>query len=254
MRRSALAIGVIPFYAANGLAQSQVQHGAAPSTEEVGTSTPVPGPSDRSHPPTENPAEPLNITRPDEDPPLPIRPAAPDRDQLTGHLRLAVAAAFGNFTGRFLDQSGIGVRLGGSPLGMAEIGIGATRHLELILAGDYSRTLAGAGCGDCDATSWSVGPMIRYHVVQGTRFSPWVAVGAAYRQISLLGFSAETVKSIDFLKLQLGADWYATSNVAFGPVLGLGLGSSVSAPRGDGTAVFALMYGGLRLQFDVRGR
>lgn len=254
MRRSALAIGVIPFYAANGLAQSQVQHIAAPSSEEISTSVPNPGASDHSNPRTQNPAEPLNVTRPDDDPPLPIRPAAPDRDQLSGHLRLAIAAAFANFSGSFLDQSGIGERLGGSPLGTAEIAIGASRHLELVLAGDYSRALAGEGCANCEATSWSVGPMFRYHIVQGTRFSPWVAVGVAYRQNFLVGFSAESVRSLDFLKLQLGGDWYATSSLAFGPVLGLGLCSSISAPRDEGTAIFALMYGGLRLLFDVPGR
>jgi hypothetical protein len=254
MRRSALAIGAIPLYAASALAQSQVQQVPMPSPEESGSSAPVPGPTDAAHPSTENAAEPLHITRPEEDPPLPIRPAAPDRDQRTGHLNLALAAAFGNFSGGFLDESGIGGRLGGSPMAIAEIGFGVTRHLELVLAGDYSQALAGADCAACEATSWSVGPTLRYHLVQGTRFSPWVAVGAAYRQNSLVGFSSQTVKSIDFLRLQIGGDWYASSNLAFGPVLGLGLASSISAPRGDGPAIFALTYGGLRLLFELPGR
>lgn len=254
MRRRAVAIGVIPLYSVSVFAQSQVQHVAAPSPEEIGMSTPLPGPTDPSHPTTQNPAEPLNVTRPEEDQPLPIRPASPDRDQLTGHFRLAITAAFGNFTGNFLENSGIGTRLGGSPLGTVEIGLGATRHLELGLTGDYSQALAGASCADCEATSWSVGPMLRYHLVQGTRFSPWLALGAAYRQNSLIGFSSEAVKSVDFLKLQLGGDWYATSNVGLGPVLGLGLSTSISAPSGDETDLYALMYGGIRLLFDVPGR
>lgn len=254
MRRSALAIGIIPFCTANALAQSQVQHFPAPPGESADANSVVPSSSDGSHAATTNPSGPLRVVREEEEPPLPLKPAARDRDQIAGHVRIAAGAAFGNFTGRFLDQSGIGKRLGGSPLATVDVGLGLSRQLELVIAADYSNALSGAGCSRCDASSWGLDPMLRFHLVQGMRFSPWLALGGGYRHNSLTGFSSATVKSVDFLRLQLGGDWYATSNIAFGPVLNLGLSTSVSPPKGDGAAVFSLFYAGVRLLFDLPGR
>src|SRR5512145_1789995 len=254
MRRLALAIAITSFHAAPALAQSQVQHVPSPTPDDSSSSSPVPGGSDPTHPPTPNPAEPLRFAKPDSEPPLPVRPASIDRDELTGHLRLGLAGAFGTLSGSFLESSGIGSKLAGSPFFLGDLGVGISRHLEVLVAGDYSSASHGSSCSSCRATSWAIGPMLRYQLVEGTRFSPWLALGAAYRKSSLEGYDVSSVRSIEFLRLQLGGDWFALSNIAVGPVLGLGVAASFDASKGDDERVFALFYGGLRLLFDVPGR
>lgn len=254
MRRLALAIAITSFHAAPALAQSQVQHVPTPTPDESSSGSPVPGASDPTHPQTPNPAGPLRFADAEPEPPIPVRPATFDRDELTGHLRLGVAGAFGTLSGNFLESAPIGSKLGGSPFVVADLGIGISRHLELVVSGDYSKASHGSSCRSCGATSWAVGPMLRYQLVEGTRFSPWLALGAAFRSNALDGYDVSSARSIEFLRLQLGGDWFALSNVAVGPLLGLGIATSLDAPKGDDERVFALFYGGLRLLFDVPGR
>ncbi|HEY5954916.1 MAG TPA: hypothetical protein VIV60_00135, partial [Polyangiaceae bacterium] len=218
---------------------------------------PLPSPDDASHPATPNPAVPLVITPAEPEPPTTIRPATADTDQLTKHVRIGATAAYGTFSGSFYDGVGIGSALGGSGIIGLDISVGISRKLELSLVGDYSGMFDGSGCGDCRASSWSVGPTIRYQLLEGTRLSPWLMLGTAYRHYAWEGTrysGATAAKAIEFLRIGTGADWYVTSNLTFGPTLGFGLISSVDAPDGLETAISAWFYSGLRITFDHPGR
>lgn len=96
--------------------------------------------------------------------------------------------------------------------------------------------------------------MLRYHLVEGTRFNPWLALGVAYRHISWNFDRARTLDSIEFARLTLGGDWYVTSLFAVGPVVGLGLDTAYSEPSGEQRELFALYYAGLRITLDLPGR
>jgi hypothetical protein len=254
MRRLALAAAIPVFFAGPAFAQSQVQHGPRTTPETATADGLVPSVADPTHPSTPNPAAPLQVSPPEHDPVLPIRPAAPDRDQLSGHLRIGAAFAYGAFSGRYLTTSPIGERLGGSAFLNADLGYGLSRQLELVLTGDYSGTFSGSGCADCKAKSWAIGPMLRYHLVEGTRFSPWLGLGLALRHVSLVGYPVRAVSSIEFLRIVIGGDWYTTRQLTFGPILGCGLASSYSAPDGDHSEIFALFYAGIRMAWDAPGR
>jgi len=254
MRRFALAASSILFSAGPALAQSPVQRFAQTSPESATSDGPVPGANDPSHPATPNPDGAAAIAKPDQEPQLQIRVAAPDRDQLSSHLRIGAAATYGTFSGRFLTDNPIGERLGGSPLVTIDFGFGVSRQLEVAISGDYSSAASGSNCDYCAASSWAIGPMLRYHLVEGTRFDPWMALGVAFRRNSWDYGATRSVDSIEFVRLNVGGDWYATSNVAVGPVLGLGLDTALSEPAGAHRALFALYYAGLRLTLDLQGK
>jgi hypothetical protein len=255
MRRLALA-ATIPLLCTRPLAaQSQVRQLPRSTPETATSDAPLPSEGDPTHPSTPNPAGPIRVSPREPERAVLLRPAAPDRDQLTNHMRLGAALAYGTFSGSFRDSTSIGSNLGGSTFFLADLGYGFSRHFELVVAGDYSHTYSGAGCDTCNAKSWAIGPMLRYHVVEGLRFSPWVSIGLSYRHNRPeYPPRATSVDSIEFLRIVLGGDWYMTSNLTLGPVLGVGFASSYGAPKGDSSEVFALVYGGLRVAFDLPGR
>jgi hypothetical protein len=255
MRRLALAATIPLFIAGPALAQSQVQHGLRAAPETATADGPVPSAADPTHPSTQNPAAPLQVSPPEQDPVLPVRPAAPDRDQLSGHLRIGASFAYGTFSGSYFSSSPIGAKLGGSAFVNADLGYGLSRQFEVVVIGDYSGTFSGSGCASCEAKSWAVGPMLRYHLVEGTRFNPWIGLGVALRHISLVGYEAvRSVKSVEFLRIAIGGNWFATPQLTFGPILGCALASSYAAPSGDHSEIFALFYAGIRVAWDAPGR
>lgn len=107
---------------------------------------------------------------------------------------------------------------------------------------------------DCSTTSFGVGPLIRYHLVQGTRFDPWASLGFGYRSLSIDGPGAPSYSGWEWLRLSVGGDWYALSQVGFGPYLELDLGSYLNPPQGANAGVYVTMATGLRLVFDPAGR
>lgn len=257
MRRFAFAAISLSLYSATAFPQSQIQHLPRETAETATAQAPMPSPDDANHPATPNPAGPVQVEPKQADPVWPIRNAASDVGQLPSHLRIGAAADYGTFSGYFLSQSPIGSNLGGAWFFSLDAGYGVSRHLELVLVGDFAVSSAGSECNDCSASSWAIGPMLRYHIVEGTRFSPWLAIGAAYRQNSWSGVKYTDVKkstALEFLRVSVGGDWYATSKVAFGPTCTVGLGMDPLAPTGNDGKVFALVHAGLRLTLDFPGR
>lgn len=173
-------------------------------------------------------------------------------DMIGGRLRLAasglVAVPFGELDAE-LDLSDVAeVGFGGQ----LQIGYGIGRHVELGLFGEYTAFSDGDRCARCGASSFAGGPFLRYHLVQGTRFDPWASVAVALRHLSTDEFG--DTSGLDWLRLELGADWYALSQIGFGPYAGLTLGTFTDPPTGRGASVYGIFTAGLRLLFDPVGR
>lgn len=191
----------------------------------------------------------------DDEPPPPPVPLA--RDTLSGHfvagLGGAVEAPFGN-----LRAGEKAANLGAGAGAAIDLGFGVSRSLA---AGAWGNVLS-FGSGQ---TSFSVGPFVRYHLVQGLRFDPWVLLGVGYRsqrRDSPLG--QREFSGFEFLHAVLGGDYYVWSGVAFGPFIELDGGVFTKRPKTTstgqpdtasvGSAVHLGFAAGLRVVLDLPGK
>jgi hypothetical protein len=215
---------------------------AAPSSEgsdEADTApTPAPGKASSSKPPEED-AESARI------------PLA--RDTLGGHIAVGAAASLylpygslqeGQAQTDLMDP-GFGFRL--------DAGYGVSRTVVLGVYGEFASPQGDGVWAGKRAQSISAGPFIRYHLVQGVRFDPWVGFGVGFRRTS---HGDESYTGFDFARLQLGGDFYGLSQFGFGPLVEFAMGTFVAA---DGVAlgtksVNANLTVGIRFTFDGPGK
>lgn len=180
----------------------------------------------------------------------------PATDALGGHFFLGAGAAyltpFGKYGSSLRQSSQTGSGLAVS----VDAGYGISRQLVLGAWGQWSTLGEGSKCLECTTTGFAVGPFMRYHLVQGLRFDPWLSFGVAYRSVMLdqpdneLSFSG-----IDWARLQVGGDWYPARNVGFGPFLELVSGGYFDRP--DEAGAFRTYWQwsiGARLVLDVPGK
>jgi hypothetical protein len=186
-----------------------------------------------------------------DEPKTPLAP--PARDTVGKHIAVGAVA-------------GLIVPLGSVASGTAQ---SDTLSSGLVLAGDItygvSRTVMlgaygevgmpsgrGAWAGQT-ASSIAAGPMLRYHLVQGVRFDPWLSAGIGFRRTSS---GNDSVTGIDWTRLQIGGDWYATSQLGFGPVLELALGTFLDSTASNlgAKSVNAHFILGGRIVFDGPGK
>jgi hypothetical protein len=124
---------------------------------------------------------------------------------------------------------------------------------------------SGSECADCSATSVGVGPLLRYHLVQGVRFDPWLSAGFGYQSLNVeVGSVRLRYQGWTLLRLLLGGDWYAFRHVGFGPFLQLDSGWYAKQPeraagpepaRGnEGNAPFFAFSIGAHAVFDTPGK
>lgn len=210
-----------------------VPSGSAPAGTASASVAPTPAPG------TSKP----NLVIVPADPEQPaLEPIPNARDNLGGHFQLGAGVGakwpFGSHSGAL--GTGLGLNL--------DLGFGVSRNIVLGLWGELDAYHTHSECGDCSGKSFAGGPLIRYHVVQGTRFDPWgeLAVGVRSTIIDIHGDS-KTHTGPDFLKLTLGGDWYPASSVGIGPYVTFDLGTyGSSSHSGLGT--------GLRLVLDLPGK
>ena len=176
-------------------------------------------------------------------------------DTLAGHLALEVgplfAVPFAQLDERTASKeaAGIGVGLGG------KVGVGVSRGLSLGGFAEYTAFGHPSGCDRCEANAFAFGPFVRYHLVQGVRFDPQVALGVGYRKVNATT-REQTYRyaGIDWLRLEFGGAWYALSQVGFGPYAELSLGTFTKRPENRDPSVYGCFSLGLRLFIDARGR
>lgn len=178
-------------------------------------------------------------------------PVARAPDTSAGHLQLHVgpvlAVPFARLTNKTTFQqaadsaSGIG----------ADLGLGIDRGF--VLGGYFQYLSFGTPdeCPACDPNSFGFGAFARYHLVQGVRFDPWASLGVGYRSFDA---GSTTYSGIDWMRLSLGGDWYALSQLGFGPYIELDLGTFTNRPSGTNAAVYATFAAGLHVVFDLPGK
>jgi hypothetical protein len=197
------------------------------------------------------------VAEPDPEADEPAPPVIPPAtDLLAWHPLLGVAGKFALPFGELDTERSLGRRTGTGYGVAGDLGLGVSRSIELGVWADY--VVYGGDrddCPDCETKSLGVGPFIRYHLVQGMRFDPFLFLGAGHRSVTITGDGPKTTDSgLAWLKFALGGTWYALAQVGFGPYVELELATLTDTPEGADPSVFASFGTGLRLQFDVRGR
>jgi hypothetical protein len=174
-------------------------------------------------------------------------------DTLGGHVSIGAAVALAvPFGSLQADHSltdytnpGVGFRL--------DAGFGVSRTVMIGVYGEFD-SLSGEGVwSGKTAQSISAGPFVRYHLVQGVRFDPWIGFGAGFRRTS---HGDESYTGIDFARVQLGGDFYGLSQFGFGPLVEFSMGTFLGASGttlGDKAVNATLTVGG-RFTFDGPGK
>ncbi len=187
---------------------------------------------------------------------LPLIP--PAVDTLGGHFDLSgsagVAVPFGELQQNTSVSSKMGVGWGFG----AELGYGVSRSVVVGVWGQALRLGSSSSCSACSTTSLAIGPFVQYHLVQGTRFDPWMSAGLGFRTTKITGAPQGDLSysGLEWLRLRVGGDWYAFSKFGFGPFLELDAGHYLSTPSQitGGASAHLAFTAGLRLIVDLPGK
>jgi hypothetical protein len=103
---------------------------------------------------------------------------------------------------------------------------------------------------------FAVGPFVRYHLVQGMRFDPWLLAGVGYRSLTVKSASGKADYSgFEWMRIAVGGDYYPLNTFGLGPIIELDAGVFGKRPADDrGTAIHFTFVAGLRLILDVPGK
>jgi hypothetical protein len=197
-----------------------------------------------------------------DDPEPPLIP--PAYDTLAGHVSLAASALWAVPFGSLQDGVSQSRLLESGPGLGAELALGVSRTVSLGVWGQLLTFGDSDDCPTCSSSSFGVGAFVRYHLVQGTRFDPWMSAGAGYRRTSIEDFPGGDVdySGIEWLRLQVGGDWYPVSVLGIGPLLELdmgiysdrsGAGAAAVTPEFDQAAHWQLIVGA-QIRLDIPGR
>jgi hypothetical protein len=187
-----------------------------------------------------------------DEPPL----VKPKTDTVAGHFALAGGASWLVPFGELEQGIDASSRLSqGHAFGL-DLSFGVSRTVAIGGFGRMTSFGAPDACPSCSATGFVVGPFIRYHLVQGTRFDPWLLAGAGFRSLSIEDSTrASDYSGFEWLHLVVGGDWYATSLVGLGPWAELNAGTFGNHPDGSLDSATHLEFSlGIRLILDVPGK
>lgn len=215
----------------------------------------APAPSDEE---TKQPAQAVpspEIVASPAEPPSKLVPASIANDTLSRHLLLSAGISLTNAFGSLDSQTSLpGTVAAGYNLGVG-VGYGLSRYVEGELRGSLSSFGSASECPSCSSRSYALTGAVRYHLVQGVRFDPWIRAGigvSAFRLNEATG--KRNYLGLQWLSATLGGDWYATRNFGFGPTLALALTSYFDHPRGANTSIAAQWLVGLNFTFDTTGK
>jgi hypothetical protein len=215
------------------------------------------------------PAGPTGFTVVDDTEPSPPL-VAPAKDTLGGHFIVggsAVASApFGELQNGYSAQD-LGAGLGG----MLDLGIGLSRVVSIGVWGEglaYSNSSAcrywpnppSLSRDPCSGLSFTVGPFVRYHLLQGMRLDPWILVGPGYRVLTQeTPAGTKTYAGVEYLHAAVGGDYYLTTGFGIGPWVGLDGGVLAKRPNpllgpAVKTAWHTEFVAGLRVVLDIPGK
>jgi hypothetical protein len=251
MRRPVKVASVLLVQSSIAWGQSQVESTGVTPEDSNNADVPLAGNDTHTSPSRPDPKAILNVEPAPKNAKPELRPGAQDRDDLSKHWLIGASIAFVTPFGNFSSGYPIGSRLSsGYGLGL-DIGYGITRHFGVSIAGDYQQIYSGSACTDCKAAAYAIGLRMRYHLVEGTRFDPWVGYGFGYRQTVFESeVSKTTFDAVEPIRMEVGGDWYATSMLTIGPILALGIDRTLNTSEtGDGRWS-TVLSAGLRIGFD----
>jgi hypothetical protein len=192
----------------------------------------------------------------DTEPKTPLVPRAPDL--LGSHVLLGAAAGPAWSLGKLGTETAAARGLGTGLGFRADAGFGLSRTVAVGIWGAFATYADGDSCGSfCGGKAFAVGPFVRYHLSQGLRFDPWLSLGAGFRQVAFEDASGarQRFAGLEWLHLELGADYYMFSGVGIGPYGSLGLSTYTKRTGANGdAAVNSELSVGLRFLFDLPGR
>ena len=210
--------------------------------------------------PAELPPDPTPGEAPDEDdePEPPLTP--PAQDSLGGHFMASASVLWAIPFGYVEDKVEQSRSMSSGPgLGL-ELGYGISRTVAIGAWGQALFLDESDDCVTCSTRSLAGGLFVRYHLVQGVRFDPWMSAGLGFRTTTIdpgiAGQPENTYSGIEWLRLSVGGDWYAFENFGFGPYFELDMGRYSARSTGDfGSAANHWHFiTGARVTFDTPGR
>ncbi len=234
----------------SALAASAADAEAPNSGDAPETSDPEGAPA-----PDAPPGPPLPGDDDDETPEPPLVP--PALDTVAGHLNVGLGASWVIPFANLESGQSQGDAMGSGPGVSLDLAYGVSRSIALGVFGQGAFLGEGDKCPDCTTTSYAFGGFIRYHLVQGVRFDPWMAAGIGYRLTSIDSPTGKVdYAGIEWLRLQVGGDWYAFDKLAFGPFVELDLGRYTDRSPGgvDSSANHWQFASGVRVVFDLPGK
>lgn len=188
----------------------------------------------------------------------PTPPLAPRKNDLLGsHVLIGAASGPLWSLGHLGSDLSAGQAFGTGLTARIDAGYGVSRSVALGVFGSFTTYADGDACKSCAGKSFAVGPFVRYQLSQGLRFDPWLLLGGSYRRVSFTDGDATSRRfsGLEWLHLELGADYYVFSGLGLGPYAALGLSSFTTRPSGSGSAaVNTELSAGLRLLLDLPGR
>src|SRR5690606_14956535 len=100
-----------------------------------------------------------------------------------------------------------------------DVAYGVSRLLTVGVAGDFQVGGSTTACPTCKSDGIGGSILLRHHLTQGLRFDPWLAFGVGLRGISVrTPTDTSSYLNLEWLRLQVGGDFFATPNLGFGPL------------------------------------
>lgn len=201
-------------------------------------------------------APPVNVHLVDDAVPA-ARGLARQPDLLGKHLLLGAATGPAWSLGRLASDLAAARGLGTGIALRADAALGLSRSIAIGVWGGFAGYADGDTCSSCAAQTFAAGPFVRYHLSQGLRLNPWLALGGGLRRLSFDAASGARQKfsGVEWLHLELGADYYVFSGLGVGPYGSLSATSYTTRPAdAGGASVNTELSAGLRLLLDLPGR
>jgi hypothetical protein len=251
--RAFVVFSAVAFVAGPAFAQSRADQLPAPSPAPGIPIYPQPSEDTRDQPPVARPA--AELIPQAKEPESRLVPAEPATDTISSRLLLSLDLGYTSTFGYLDSQTHLPSHLSGGIYTALDIGYGITRYVEVGLNATYASFGSATECPACTGKAYDVVGTIRYHLVQGVKFDPWVRTG--------LGFSAFQFKQgqqdsrylgLHWLELTVGGDWYFGRNFGFGPLLSMSLASYLDHPTNRNPSVAARWLAGMNLAFDSLGK
>jgi hypothetical protein len=179
-----------------------------------------------------------------------------EKDLVGGHLQIGASASYALPFGRLSEEFKHTNRSGSGGVFGLDLDYGLDRFVTLGAYGEYQLWGASDPCPECSAWGWAAGLQLGYHAVQGLRIDPWVSYGVGFRQLlSQVDESDLSYDAIEWMRLSLGTNWFATPNFCLSPLVLFSAATTVNVPSGEHAGATDMRFQfGLRVALDLPGQ